>query len=295
MRKDGSKILLWEELPSAQAPEVQPIFLYEERCRLASDLVQASAKQAAQLLAFRSAPGGAASEARGSTQPQPEENTIEQITLIASDMAIGLRLIFTSAPFRLRHISARSEENNGLLPSRARSTHSLPPFLALTAQVRLVLRQALGDTSRLIEALAQSGEQYPARQSSATASTGVWRLGVALTAMLQSGQESSIEFLLQSAHRDEPSSDTPSVFALARSIVRPSDWSIRAPVKLSHLNVFSSEVDEHFTGSLYRVVTEMRQIGLADSMIQSLLSQRRVPSWLLSRAFSNNQSPWRKE
>ena len=294
MRKDGSKILFWEELPSAQASEAQPIFLYEERCRLANDLVQASAKQTAQLFAFRSVPADASPAALLSIDP--EEGDIKGMASIAFAMAAGLRLIFTSAPFRLRHISARSQEYHGLLPARARTASMpLPSFPALTAQTRLVLRQAQGDTSRLVEALAQSGEPSPSLEPSVAAGTGVWRMGVALTTLLQSGQESSVESLLQSFSQEEVPADVPEAFALARSIIRPSDWSNRAPVQLAQLAVYSSQVNEHFTRSLGRIVAEMRQIGLADSMIRSLLGQRRVPQWLLKRAFSDNRSPWRRE
>ena len=50
-------MLLWEELPSAQAAGVQTIFLFNERCRLADSLVQASARDAARVFAFRAPPG----------------------------------------------------------------------------------------------------------------------------------------------------------------------------------------------------------------------------------------------
>ncbi len=283
MRKDGGRMLLWEELPSAQAPETQAIFLYEERCRLAGNLVQASAKQATQLFAFRPAPGGAM------------PTSTEQIALIALDMTAGLRLIYTSAPFRLRHISARSQENNGLLPRQVRTARLQPTLQPLTAWVRLLLRQARRDTSRLVDTLAQLEEPSFGLDSSAAAGTGVWRLGVALSALLQSGQDSSIENLLERSSRQEPSSDTLAAFALARSIVRPSDWSSRAPLKLSDLSVISGEVDEHFTGSVRRIVAEMQHIGMDESVIKSALDQRRVPPWLLSRVFRDNPSPWRKE
>ena len=169
---------------------------------------------------------------------------------------------------------------------------SLPAFRAAIARVRLLTRQARADTDALQNALSGAGESLDAPAMRVALSTGVWRLGVALAVRLQSGQEVSLESTLGRADRSAAAEMT-AALALARSIVRPSDWSSDAPVRSADLTLLSGTVGEHFVRALAAIVGDLRSAGLTDAGIRSLLERRSVPGWLISRVLRDNIAPWR--